>query len=1299
MNSKYRLVILATALLVLAGEVGVDAANRYWSNTGGGDFTNGANWVGGTVPGTNDIVYFTNSATYQVDFTSSPTNYQAFFTQNGGTLTLNIGAGNTWVNNLQGQFTGWQFDGTNANFDISSGALSAINFGSSYIGFSGYGNTIMVDPGATLASASSISIGATASGSSNTLLVNGATATLNTYQLAVGGAGSYNSLILSNGTVAQPTILYIGASTGGNSNLVDVTGSTLGLNNGNLFLGYKGDYNTLRISNGGLVSNVAAYVGGWFDGVNPSTFVTGNYNRVIVDNGTWSNTYSFVYIGESGTGNSVLVTNNGKMYANSANLLVGGDRGYGSSLTVADGGQVFDSALRVGYGSGSSNNTLTVTGTNAYINPFSLFFGNVGNNNSLIVSNTGFLLVRGNFNNGGLASASDNTAVVSGTGSVIGVVGELQWGYRSDNNTLRIENGGLVTNSTPSVGGHWNGVTTDGTGSFNRVTVDNAVWSNTVASSGIIYLGESGTGNSVLVTNNGRWYAGEANSMFLGGHNGPNTALTVADGGQMFVGTTYIGVSGPSSNNIATVTGSNAFVKSFTVVVGNGGQNNSLVVSNNAFWLDRGNLVLGAATSASNNTTIVNGGGSILAINGDARVGYNSDYNTLRVENGGVVTNTSHTYIGGWFDGANASTFVTGNYNRVIVDGGTYSNLSGYTYIGMSGTGNSLLVTNGGKYYGGSTTFELGGNQGFGNSLTVADGGQVVMGNTYIGYLGGSSNNVATVTGSNAYVNSYFVALGNNGYNNSLIVSNGGFWLGRNNFLMGNAASASNNTATVSGTNSTLGILSELRVGYKSGNNTLRIENGGLVSNLVSYIGGYTDGSIGNGNRVVVDNGTWIAAGAGFWTTIGQHGTGNSVLITNGGYMLAPYYMMVGNGTGATNSTVTVADRGQLIAGIIWAGFSGAVSNRVLVVKDGLLECNDLRTSVGGNTISNVGGIYQFTTAGSPNIAPSSFGTIAISNGTISYRGVNNADVKGNWTANQLTNMSFSGSNTFRLNSASNSSTIAQTYLFDTGRGATNYNALEMVNGVTRWQNGSLTIGGGGHMLVSNTVATIAGAFASTGDVTVVNSKLTFNNAALIAGKFVSDPSTNTFAADVTIAPGGSLAGGTGDRFEFSKSLFIQATNNQDFKLQASSVAFIGGGMHTNQITGLDLGAGPFAHDSAFALGTNFAYGELHLGSAADQICFSCDNTQPSNALYIGWLDLLSDTFYTNLVANLHASNNITLYYAGDDVRNAYLNSRIFQLTQCDGVTLGGFLMPVIPEPSALMLFGLGTLVLIRRRR
>jgi hypothetical protein len=445
--------------------------------------------------------------------------------------------------------------------------------------------------------------------------------------------------------------------------------------------------------------------------------------------------------------------------------------------------------------------------------------------------------------------------------------------------------------------------------------------------------------------------------------------------------------------------------------------------------------------------------------------------------------------------------------------------------------------------------------------------------------------------------------------------------------------------------------------------------SGGAGSNTVVVTGANTLLSVGGTGNLYIDRGAERSGGGGDTLVVNNAG---SVFVRN---------LFVNAGTG----------------------------NQLIITNGGLIETLQLfiqGTSTSANVITNSGGIYQFGT-NLPQIT-TYVGGITLDNGTISFRGITNADVftkttggisllalPGTGSSNQIY---ASGNNVFRLNSSSNRNDIAQDYTFDTGRGATNYTRLELVAGGTLWRSANLTIGSGGSFLASNTVGTVAATVVSTGSVEVYHSTMTWASNVTIVGSYKSDPSTNIYNMDLTVAQSGTLSGGMGDRFEFNKSFLIHSTNNTGFNLASSSVAFTGGGMHTNAITGQDMGTNITAYLAAYVQQTNFAYGELHLGSVADQVCFTCGNSPSiaSNGLYVGWLDLLNNV---SLVTNLHAASGIDIYYNANDPRNNYLGDTSYSLTDCNFVSGGGMLIPIIPEPSALGLMTLAALALLARRK
>jgi hypothetical protein len=206
----------------------------------------------------------------------------------------------------------------------------------------------------------------------------------------------------------------------------------------------------------------------------------------------------------------------------------------------------------------------------------------------------------------------------------------------------------------------------------------------------------------------------------------------------------------------------------------------------------------------------------------------------------------------------------------------------------------------------------------------------------------------------------------------------------------------------------------------------------------------------------------------------------------------------------------------------------------VVITSGGVLDLpgSSLNLTVGsavGNMVSNDGGVFQFNNT-APAIAPNGFGRITLNNGTISFRGINTANVKGSLGGSTLTNILFSGANTFRLNNASNTSATAQEYTFGyTAANPSNYAGLEMINGGTAWRSAWLNISSNsGSLRISNTSASVQGVLTNSGTIRVVNSSATFaSNVVLNAGSYTFAGATNTFASGLTIGSN-ALLGGSG---------------------------------------------------------------------------------------------------------------------------------------------------------------------------
>ena len=1061
-----------------------------------------------------------------------------------------------------------------------------------------------------------------------TLLINGTTTNIGG-SLVIGSTGTNNSLVIINGGSVTNASATIGSAATADRNFVIVSNTgSLWFNSNDVVLGSSGAENRLSILDGGVVDNNLARVGLSAGAVGNVVLIDGigslwnvrnemrfgenaGFNTLIITNGGLLVNGAGAFHGAIGvfagaSNNTVLVTGVGSRWTNNNSVVIGSGAN-NNTLTIADGGLVSTPSFLLA----SSSNTVVVTGSGSMISNSAggVTVGNGGVDNLLVVTNNGLVRVV-SLTVGNAAAASNNTLLVTGPGSAVNLSSTLTVGNLGGNNRAIIQDGATVN---AAVIGR---IGLSASGSNNTIIVDDA----TLTIGGELRFGENAGGNTLVITNGGllvngagafqgaigvsvgagnntvivtgtgsRWT--NSNSVAVGSGANNNT-LTIADGG--LVSTPSFLLS--TSSNTVVVTGNGSMISNSAggVTVGNGGRDNLLVVTNGG-EISVASITVGNNAAASNNTLLVTGPGTEVNLSSTLLVGNIGPHNAAIIRDGAVVNANSIGRVGLVAGGSN---------NTILVDDATL-NIGGEFRFGENAGGNTMVLTNGATLVTGAGAFHgaIGVNAGVdnntvlvtggsvwsnvsvrvgqgssGNRLTIADGGTLVStGATFSGFVGVvGSNNVAVVTGSGSmWTNTTSMLIGSAAHHSLLVISNGAavYDLAA---TIGNSAGASNNLVVVTGAGSIWG--------HGVG---LTLNNG--VDNRVE---------VRDGGAVVLNSGN---VNVGFVTN-----SSGSILVTGQGSILRT------PGTVAVGSNATTAARG---------------SGSLLVTDGGTVEAGTLVSGVNNmGTISNVGGIYQFSTS-SPTVTTNTANSIAIDGGTISYRTVTNANI---FNA-QVARISFAGDNAFRLNNASNS---LVTYTFDsvanTGT-ATNYQRLVLTNN-SLWRGGNLTIG-----------------------------------------------------------TGGAIQGGSGDEVQLTGNFIVNQTNALQFSLSASTVSFIGGADHTNAVTGLDLGSNEVGFVTA-----NFSYGGLRLGSSGDDVFFSSgDPSASSNALYVLRLDLPGND--TNLVANLHSPTSINVYYGHSALvpGNAYLNNLVYTLPG------GGLLIPVIPEPSSLVLaiFATCGLLAVRRAR
>ncbi len=438
---------LSVVVLAVAVAVSSDAASLIWTN-GDGNFSDGSKWSTGVAPVAGDDVSFTNDTSYTVTFTgSTPTLRTNTFAARAGAVTLNLN-GATW--SVSDMFSVGSSGHATAVVYVAGGAISSS--GALRVGDSDISVGQLVVTNGTL-NAATITVGATF-GSSGTLIASGASVGVNSSSiLIVGNNGAANcNLTVNNGAQINSPFVFIGNSGGTSSNAVNLggVGAATTANLGSLtFGGFGASFgNTMSITNATLTINNGT-IGDGGSSFNTMTILSG---ATVMDSSSFR-------VGNSTTGNVLVV--NGGVLTNNPNLFtlrLGVTLGFGNSVIVSNGGKIFFGKIIVGDGNnftGGSNNTLQVGGYGlpslvSVSGGNQVVIGQGGANGQSLIITNGTL-----FNNGGpyIGSGTSNNTCTILAGGVFDVGNTaIQVGYtgggafQTAGNVLTVGSGGLITN-------------------------------------------------------------------------------------------------------------------------------------------------------------------------------------------------------------------------------------------------------------------------------------------------------------------------------------------------------------------------------------------------------------------------------------------------------------------------------------------------------------------------------------------------------------------------------------------------------------------------------------------------------------------------------------------------------------------------------------------------------------------------------------------------------------------------------------------------------------------------------------
>ncbi len=345
------------------------------------------------------------------------------------------------------------------------------------------------------------------------------------------------------------------------------------------------------------------------------------------------------------------------------------------------------------------------------------YVGNTGKTNYLEINSGGQLWNVKDAYIGNAATATDNSALVTGSSSLLGANNRVYVGNSGKSNVLTVANGAsVVANAQVFFGfnagsdGNWGLVTDPGSvlqangvnqvvgraGSYNSLTVSNGgavLCSGATGNFAIGAVAGGGSNNWVLVTGPGS-VCNHNGQLLLGLVAGNSfNSLTISNGGGVTAQKDIIlGNTAGAGNNSVVVTGLGSGLTNYTftsVYVGTFGQSNSLTIADGARLETWSPFALGYGSAATNNSMLVTGPGSAWSSAGVVTVGYSGSGNNLTIADGATATLLADFAIG--TASSDNWTLVTGA-NSVL-------DVAGWASIGQDvsgGANTKLTLANGG---------------------------------------------------------------------------------------------------------------------------------------------------------------------------------------------------------------------------------------------------------------------------------------------------------------------------------------------------------------------------------------------------------------------------------------------------------------------------------------------------------------------------------------------------------------------------------------------------------------------------
>ncbi|MDF7801031.1 autotransporter domain-containing protein [Pontiellaceae bacterium B1224] len=837
------------------------------------------------------------------------------------------------------------------------------------------------------------------------------------------------TLISANASIGKSGVLNIeGPATSPDGNTVVVQGSgSVWSNQNGIVVGTFGNNNAVRILDGGKVYSESGTIGALpVPGVG-----VGSENQVLVAgiDSEWNLSGNLV-VGESGAGNSLVVTNGGRV-VNQIGMVgrkEGGDENY---VLVSGNGSVWknEQALYLGstesqlsntsfsnFGESGRNNSLTVEDGGVVL------VGDVDTNNLPDLGTVGGIVVGDTTGAAEMVVANESSVTVPNayiglgegeSGSVRIMDSNTVWdaerifvGYHGSGNRLEILDGALVdagneleigkfqssSNNLVTVAGADTGLdvaflTVGLSGSDNTLIITNGA----TVSSVVVEVGGRRTGNEAVIT--GVDTRLSCNGLFIGGYAASDNSMHILDGAK--VSSTFAGITvspnsavGPlGSNNLVRVSGAGSLwsikggldLAAGELLVEDGGElftgdanvmGDVLVEDSGSMWTNSSHLdvQIGSVTAR--------GGGQI-----------NSD--TVSIRGGGSVASTGEDSVFNVEDVLTIGDDSAGGNTILIEAGGRVANTIGYIGYNSSSDSNTVMVSGSGSVWQNHEALYMG-TGGTGNSLSVEDGGLVLVGDvntnnfSSIGSGGGiligdASGTPEMIVANGAQVESSqgYIGLGADESGSVVVSGEGSIW---NNTVYGTPSYTYSNPVN-SGSlydDPVVVPLGDLSVGYAGSGNSLVIENGGRVESLGSNIG-YGEMATNNSVMVSGEGSVWENRGQ---LNVGYDGSGNLLRVEDGGAVVSVSGISIGYGEGADDNQVVVSGEGSSLR-------SGLYADGTL--PPGTVVLPPYTTFAGGGSVISGSGYLMVGNTGSGNALTVSDGSFAGGNSYIGGATSNNS--------------------------------------------------------------------------------------------------------------------------------------------------------------------------------------------------------------------------------------------------------------------------------------------------------------------